>query len=134
VGPLQGGQVRIEIGEAYLDEVQIRLARSHAPNTLSYLSFPAHRHAASVEQDQLVVSTQAATAVTLFAQGILLPIGGSAVTVRIDGEDCGLWLLDAVEADHASPLDITILLRFRPAAGPSFRSGVALTPDRAEQT
>ena len=123
--PRQGGQDRIAIGGTYLDEVQIRLARSHAPNTLSNLSFPAHRHAASVEQDQLVVSTQAATAVTLFAEGILLPMGGTAVTVSIGSEDCGLWLLDAVEADRASPSDITILLRFRRAAGPSSHSEVA---------
>jgi hypothetical protein len=118
----QGDHLRIAIGGTYLDEVQIRLAKSHAPNTRSDLSFPAHHHAASIEQDQLVVATQAATAVKLFSEGVLQPIGGTGVTVRIGSEDCGLWLLDSVEADHESSSDVQILLRFRRAVGPSCRS------------
>ena len=85
---------------------------------LSYLSFPAHRHRASVEPDHLVVSTQAATVVQLFAEGVLVPIGGPAVTVRIGGQEFGPCLLEAVETDGASPLDTTIILRFRRAGGP----------------
>ena len=119
--PRQGDHLRIAIGGRYLDEVQIRLAKSHAPNTRSDLSFPAHRHATSIDQDQLVVATQAATAVKLFSEGVLQPIGGIAVTVRIGSEDCGLWLLDSVEADRESSSDIEILLRFRRAVGPSYR-------------
>ncbi len=116
--PRQGGHVRIAIGGRYLDEVRIRQARTDMPGTLSSLSFPAHRHQASVEADHLVVSTQAAAVVQLFAEGVLVPIGGTAVTVQIGGQEFGPCLLEAVETDAASPLDTTILLRFRRAGGP----------------
>jgi hypothetical protein len=86
--------------------------------SLSCLSFPAHRHRASVEPDHLVVSTQAATVVQLFAEGVLVPIGGPAMTVQIGGKDFGPCLLEAVETDGASPLDTTIILRFRRAGRP----------------
>jgi hypothetical protein len=86
--------------------------------TLSFLAFPAHRHGASIEPDHLVVSTQAATVVQLFAEGVLAPIGGPAVTVQIGGQEFGLCLLEAVETDGASRLDTTIILRFRRAGGP----------------
>jgi hypothetical protein len=119
VTPRQGGHVRIAIGGRCLDEVRIRQIRADmANNTLSYLTFPAHRHRASVEPDHVVVSTQAATVVQLFAEGVLVPIGGPAVTLQIGGQECGPCLLEAVESEGASPLDTTIVLRFRPAGGP----------------
>lgn len=116
--PRQGGHVRITIGGRCLDEVRIRQARTDLPNTLSYLSFPAHRHRASVETDHLVVSTQAATVVQLFAEGVLVATGGHVVTVQIGGQEFGPCLLEAVETDAASPLNTMILLRFRRAGGP----------------
>jgi hypothetical protein len=85
VTPQHGGQVRIAIGGRWLDEVRIRQARTDVAGSLSYLSFPAHRHLASVEPDHLVVSTQAATVVQLFAEGVLAPMGGPAVPVKIGG-------------------------------------------------
>jgi hypothetical protein len=118
VTPRQGGHVRIAIGGRCLDEVRIRQARADVPGSLSYLSFPAHRHRASVEPDHLVVSTQAATVVQLFAEGILVPIGGPAVRVQIGGQEFGPCLLEAVETDGPSPFDTTIILRFRRAGGP----------------
>src|SRR6266508_1310673 len=111
--PRQGGDVRIAIGGRCLDEVRIRQARADVPGSLSYLSFPAHRHLASVEPDHLVVSTQAASVVQLFAEGVLAPIGGPAVPVRIGGQELGPCMLEAVEADGASAFDNTIILRFR---------------------
>lgn len=87
-------------------------------NTRSYLSFPAHRHRALVEPDHLVVSTQAATVVQLFAEGVLVPIGGSAVTVQIGGHEFGPCLIEAVETDGASPSGTTIILRFQRAGSP----------------
>ena len=116
--PRQGGHVRIAIGGRCLDEVRIRQSRTDLANTLSYLSFPAHRHRASVEPDHLVVSTQAATVVQLFAEGVLVPIGGPAVTVQIGGQEFGPCLIEAVETDGASPLDTTIILRFQRAGWP----------------
>ncbi|MHB8451458.1 MAG: hypothetical protein ACYDAQ_13560 [Mycobacteriales bacterium] len=67
--------------------------------SLSYLSVPAHRHRASIEPDHLVGSTQAAT-------------------VQIGGQEFGACLLETVETDGASPLDATIILRFRRAGAP----------------
>ena len=72
--PRAGRPRPIVIGGRCLDEVHIRQSRTDLANTLSYLSFPAHRHWASVEADHLVVSTQAATVVQLFAEGVLAPI------------------------------------------------------------
>lgn len=116
--PRQGGHVQIAIGGRRLDEVQIRQARADMAGTLSYLSFPAHRHQASVEPDHLVVSTQAATVVQLFAEGVLAPIGANAVAVQIGDRELGPCLLEAVETDGASPLDTTIILRFGRTGGP----------------
>ena len=116
--PRQGGHVQIAIGGRRLDEVQIRQARADMAGTLSYLSFPAHRHQASVEPDHLVVSTQAATVVQLFAEGVLAPIGANAVTVQIGDRELGPCLLETVETDGASPLDTTIILRFGRAGRP----------------
>lgn len=119
VTPRQGGHVRIAIGGRCLDEVRIcQTFRTDMAGTLSFLSFPAHRHRASVEPDHLVVSTQAATVVQLFAEGVLLPIGGPGVTVQIGGREFGPCLLEAVETDGASPSDTTIVLCFRRGGGP----------------
>lgn len=115
--PRRRGDVRIAIGGRWLDEVRIRQARTDMAGTWSYFSFPAHRHRASVEPDHLLVSTQAATALQLFAEGTLVPIGGPAVTVQIGGQELGPCLLEAVETDDASPLDTTIILRFRREGG-----------------
>ena len=116
--PRQRGHVRIAIGGRRLDEVRIRQTRTDVAGTLSYLSFPAHRHRASVEPDHLVVSTQAATVVQLFAEGVLAPMGGPAVTLQIGGKELGPCRLEAVETDGATFLDTTIILRFRRGGGP----------------
>jgi hypothetical protein len=106
--------VRIAIGGRYLDEVQIR---QNLPGT-SYVSFPAHRHLARVEDDLVTVSTQGATAVKLFADGVLPPIGGGVVTLWIGSREFGLCHLDAVET--CGTFDAEVVLRFRqvmPTAG-----------------
>jgi len=82
VTPRKGGLVRVAIGGRYLDEVQIRL---DLPDSLSHLSFPANRHRGRVEEDRVTVFTQGPTGVKLFADGVLPPIGGGAVTVAIGG-------------------------------------------------
>lgn len=116
--PRQQGHVRIAIGGRCLDEIRIRQTRTDMAGPLSYLSFPAHRHRGSVEPEHLLVSTQAATVVQLFAQGVLVPAGGPAVTVQIGGEEFGPCLLETVETDGASPRGTTIILRFRRSGGP----------------
>ncbi|MHB1712991.1 MAG: hypothetical protein ACYCV7_16630 [Acidimicrobiales bacterium] len=114
----QGGHVQIAIGGRRLDEVSICQNRTDVADTLSYLSFPAHRHRASVEPDHLVVSTQAVMVVQLFAEGVLAPIGGPAVTVQIGSKEFGPCLLEAVETDYVNILHTTTILRFRRTGGP----------------
>jgi hypothetical protein len=108
-------QVRIAIGGRYLDEVRTPLARSDVPGCASFLSFPAHRHAARVEAGQVLVSAQAQTVVKLFADGVLPPIGGRAVTLTVGRRQLGPCLLDAVEAGGASRLETTVVLHFHRA-------------------
>jgi hypothetical protein len=112
----QGGQAQIAIGGRRLDEVGIRLTGTGLANTISHLSFPAHRHRASVEPDHLVVSTQAATVVQLFAEGALTPVGGPAVAVQIGDQQYGACLLETVEAVETGDVGRSgteIILRFR---------------------
>lgn len=108
----------IAIGGRCLDEVRVRQSRTDIAGTRSHLSFPAHRHRAWLEPDHLVVSTQAATVVQLFAEGVLPAIGGPAVAVQISGQELGACLLEAVETDTASPSGTTIILRFGRAGRP----------------
>jgi hypothetical protein len=111
--PQKRGDVRIAIAGRYLDEVQIQQARRDVPGSVSYLSFPAHRHLARVEEDRVTVLTQAATVVTLFADRVLPPIGGRAVTLKIGSLELGPCLLETIETGDTSPLDNTIVLHFR---------------------
>jgi hypothetical protein len=100
VTPRKGSLVRIAIGGRYLDEVQIRL---DLPDSLSHLSFPANRHRGRVEEDRVTVFTQGPTGVKLFADGVLPPIGGGAVTVAIGGREFGPCHLEAVETARPDP-------------------------------
>ena len=107
------GHVRVAIGSRYLDEVRIRQGRSDVRGSVSFLSFPVHRHSARIEGYHVSVTTQAATAVKLLAEGVLPPIGAHAVTVTVGGHQLGPCLLEAVETGDATPIGTTIVLRFR---------------------
>ena len=107
--------VRIAIGDPYLDEVQIAQARSDVPGRLSLLSFPAHRHQARIVGPHVLVSTQAATAVKLYADGVLSPAGRGVVSVTVGDRPLGPCLLRAVETDGVDPFSATIVLHFRRA-------------------
>ncbi|MHB8290828.1 MAG: hypothetical protein ACYDEY_16720 [Acidimicrobiales bacterium] len=63
------------------------------------------------------MSTQAATMVQLFAESVLAPMGGPAVTVQIGSKEFGPCLLEAVETDGMNTLDTSIILRFRRTGG-----------------
>ena len=108
--PRKVGLVRIAIGGRYLDEVQIRL---DLPDSLSHLSFPANRHRGRVEEDRVNVFTQGPTAVKLFADGVLPPVGRGAVTVAIGGWELGPCHLEAVETCETRSFEHGIVLRFR---------------------
>jgi hypothetical protein len=110
VTPRKGGLVRIAIGSRYLDRVQIRL---DLPDSLSHLSFPANRHRGRVEEDRVSVFTQGPTAVKLFADGVLPPVGRGAVTVAIDCREFGPCQLEAVEICETRSFELGIVLRFR---------------------
>jgi len=98
------------VGGRYPDEVQIRL---DPPDSLSHLSFPANRHRGRVEEDRVTVFTQGPTAVKLFADGVLPPVGGGAVTVAIGGREFGPCHLEAVETSETRSFEHGIVLRFR---------------------
>lgn len=108
--PRKGGLVRIAIGGRYLDEVQIRL---DLLDSLSHLSFPANRHRGRVEEDRVTVFTQGPTAVNLFADGVLPPVGRGAVTVAIGGREFGPCHPEAVETCETRSFEFGIVLRFR---------------------
>ena len=103
---------RIAIGGQYLDEVRIRCAERH-PYPLSYLTFPAHRHWARVEDKRVTVCAQAAVVVQLFADGILPAVDGRDVVIEVDGDKIGPCLLEAVESGERNGLDDIIVLRFQ---------------------
>jgi hypothetical protein len=112
VTPQNTSHVRIAIGGDCLDEVRIRQARWDVPGSVSYPSFPAHRHRARIEGYHVLVTTQAAAVVKLFADGVLPAIGVRAVTVTVGSHQLGPCLLEAVETGDATPIDTTIALRF----------------------
>ena len=61
----------------------------------------------------MTVFTQGPTAVKLFADGVLPPIGGGTVTVAIGGREFGPCHLDAVETCETRSFELGIVLRFR---------------------
>lgn len=111
----QDRRLRIAIAGRYLDEVRIQLGRRVAPGSVSYRSFPVHRHRVRIEEAHVIVSTPATTAVQLFADGALAPIGGPAVAVSMGVEELGPCHLEAVETGDAG-VDDAIVLRFRRAS------------------
>jgi len=87
--------------------------RLDLPDSLSQLSFPANRHRGRVEEDRVTVFTQGPTAVKLFADGVLPPVGGGAVTVAIGGREFGPCHLEAVETCETTSFEHGIVLRCR---------------------
>ena len=75
---------RIAIGGKFLDEVRIRLDRT------SYLGFPVENHRAEIATDgTAMIWVKMPTAIQLFAEGRLTPIGGAPVQVMIGGKELG---------------------------------------------
>ncbi|TMK42843.1 MAG: hypothetical protein E6G66_16090 [Actinobacteria bacterium] len=59
------------------------------------------------------VFTQGPTAVKLFADGVLPPVGRGAVTVAIGSREFGPCHLEAVETCETRSFELGIVLRFR---------------------
>lgn len=82
---------RIAIGGQFLDEVKIRL------DTTSYLSFPVQNHRGLVGSDGCAtIHAKMPTALQLFAEGRLPPVGGAPVDVMVGGKPLGAMVLSGV--------------------------------------
>ena len=79
---------RVAIGGRYLDEVRVRITAT------SYRAFTVADHSGAVAPDGVAtIRTPLATALGLFAEGALRPVGGDPVTVRVGTRDLGHMVL-----------------------------------------
>jgi hypothetical protein len=101
-------ETRVRIGGKFLDEVGIPLQANRT------LSFPVAAHRGELAGDGVVtIQTKMATAVELFAEGLLLPIGGTTVDVLVAGKAVGPMVLTAVRCVDAMGRD-DVVLTLRP--------------------
>ncbi len=105
---------RIAIGGRFLDEVSIRQSPT------SRISFPVESHSAVVAGDGTVtVRAKVLTALQLFADGVLNPIGAAPVAVQIGMSDAQPMVLTALSCtDYGGHRDFAVLV-FRPTAASS---------------
>lgn len=101
---------RISIGGRFLDEVKIRL------DATSLLSFPVENHGGVVGSDGVAtIQVRMPTAIQLFAEGRLPPVGGEPVEVAVGGKRLGSMVLAEVRcASSDGAYDLAVLV-FRPA-------------------
>lgn len=91
-----------------------RKAQGPSAKSVAYVSFPAHRHTASVTAERVTICAHAISVVQLFATGVLPPIGSRAIALELDGQALGDWVLESVEcSDRSGVVDNTITLQFR---------------------
>ncbi|MCA9555892.1 MAG: hypothetical protein KC933_38045 [Myxococcales bacterium] len=111
---------RVAIAGKFLDETQIRLTGT--PGTVTLLSFPLQSHRAVIGDDgSVTVHTKMPTAVALFAEGVLPPIGGTAVGLTVQGQTLDAMVLTGLRCDaNGGHNDIAILV-FKPATAASAR-------------
>jgi hypothetical protein len=102
---------RVAIGGKFLDETQIRMTAT------TYLSFPVEAHRGVVGDDgKVTVRTRMPTAVALFGQGVLPPVGGGAVGLMVQGTKLDAMVLSEIACDaNGGHNDIAVLI-FRPAS------------------
>ncbi len=99
---------RVRIGGKFLDEVSIALTAN------SFLSHPVEAHRAEQASDGVVtIWTKMTTAVALFAEGLLTPMGGGPVDVMVAGKAVGPMVLTAVRCADAVARreDVVFVLR-----------------------
>jgi hypothetical protein len=83
-------ELRVVIGGRYLDEVAMRVSASMLRR------FPVERHRGVVGDGTVIITTPAATALQLFAEGSLKPVGGGSVEIAVNGRPLGSMVLTAV--------------------------------------
>lgn len=105
---------RVAINGKFLDEVRIRLTPG-TPGTISLLSFPLKQHRGEVGDDGTVtVHTKMPTAVAIFAEGLLEPVGGAPVELMVAGNKLSPMVLAEVRcSDNGGHNDIAVLI-FKP--------------------
>jgi hypothetical protein len=107
---------RISIGGKFLDEVQI----AHGRNT--FLIFPVERHRGVIGEDgSATVYAMMPSALQLFSEGRLLPVGGAPVEVAIGGRRLGPMVLTRVSCPDGSYGNDIAVLVFRPAGAEATR-------------
>ncbi|MEM7678437.1 MAG: hypothetical protein AAF449_20795 [Myxococcota bacterium] len=105
---------RVAIGGKFLDETQIRLAGM--PGTIAMLGFPLKHHTAVTGDDgSVTIQTKMPTAVALFAEGILPPVGGAAVQLIVQGEKHDAMALSEIRCDRDVGYSDVVILFFKPA-------------------
>lgn len=102
---------RVSIGGKFLDEARI----SQGGNTS--LTFPVDRHRAVVDEDgTATVYAMMPSALQLFAEGRLPPVGGPAVEVAIGGRKLGLMVLSEIRCGGENYRHDIAVLVLRPAS------------------
>ncbi len=101
---------RIAIGGRFLDEVTVRVTAT------SSMSFPVERHRGAVGDDgAATIYAQMPTALGLFAAGVLKPVGGDPVHVRVGLRDLGLMRLRELRCGREMGAGEIAVLVFQPA-------------------
>lgn len=101
---------RIAIGGKFLDEVRI----SKEGNTL--LVFPVDRHSGTMGEDgTATVLAMMPSALQLFAEGRLPPVGGGQVELVIGGRTLGAMVLAGVQCGGENLRNDVAILVFKPA-------------------
>lgn len=101
---------RVAIGARFLDEECIPLTAT------SLLRFPVQHHSGAVGTDgRVTIHTKMPTAVALFANGAIRPIGGEAVELMVEGKKLGAMVLTGVQCgENGGRQDVAVLV-FEPA-------------------
>lgn len=103
---------RVAIGGRFLDEIRVRMGAT------SLLSFPVENHRGEIGGDGVVtIHTTLPTVVGLFAEGLLMPIGGTPVDVMVGGKRLGAMVLSEVRCTgHGGHHDVAVLVFRRASA------------------
>lgn len=104
---------RIAIAGKFLDETKIQMAGT--PGTM-LLSFPVQQHRGAVHDNGTVaVHTKMPTAVALFAEGVLPPVGGASVALTVQGKKLESMVLSEVRCGGSGGHNDIATLIFKPA-------------------
>lgn len=105
---------RVRVGGVFLDEASIHISAN------SVLRFPIEAHRGTRADDgEVTIRTKTATAVALFANGRLSPIGDTTLDIMVAGKQLGPMLLVDVRCVDLSGSQGSVELVLRPAPSES---------------